>query len=64
MQDTTSEFWDPINKQGEKFWDGLEWTKDAVKDFGRTLRHIIPFPFSSPSRNGYGSRKGKNSLGQ
>ena len=57
---TTSEFWDPINKQGEKFWDGLEWTKDGKRLWSYLEGHY-PVLLSSPSRNGYGSRKGKNS---
>tara|TARA_B100000900_G_C20383555_1_gene635578 strand:- start:357 stop:800 length:444 start_codon:yes stop_codon:yes gene_type:complete len=57
---TTPEFWNPINEQGEKFWDNLEWTKDGKRLWSYLEEHY-PVLLSSPSRNGYGSRKGKNS---
>jgi FMN phosphatase YigB (HAD superfamily) len=56
---TTSEFWDPINNQGEKFWVDLEWKEDGKK-LWQYIEEYYPVLLSSPSRNGYGSRKGKN----
>ena len=57
---TCAVFWDPINKQGEKFWVNLEWMKDG-KRLWSYIEEYYPVLLSSPSRNGYGSRKGKNS---
>ena len=49
---TTTEFWDPINKEGSKFWDNLEWMKDGKKLWsyieeqpseGRSCWELVPF---------------------
>jgi 5'(3')-deoxyribonucleotidase len=57
---TTPEFWNPINEKGQEFWDNLEWMKDGKKLWSY-IEEYYPVLLSSPSRNGYGSRKGKNS---
>lgn len=56
---TTPEFWNPINEMGEKFWINLDWMKDG-KRLWKYIEEYYPVLLSSPSRNGYGSRKGKD----
>jgi len=55
---TSSEFWDPINEKGQEFWSELEWTEDG-KELWDYISKTLPVVLSAPSRNGFGSRKGK-----
>ena len=55
---TTSNFWDPINKAGKKFWTELEWEPDG-KELWDYIKEHKPKLLSAPSRDD-ASRVGKH----
>ena len=46
---TDRHFWDPINKEGKKFWVDLEWQPDG-KQLWNYIKQYKPKLLSAPSR--------------
>jgi 5'(3')-deoxyribonucleotidase len=46
----TSDFWQPIDKQGPAFWATLDWTSDG-HELWNYIKKYKPYILSSPSRS-------------